>query len=94
MLTQNTPAAYQFPGKDMLVEVVLDLLVGNVDAQLFKGVALEVLKAKDVQQARHQEVIPAQSIATNNERLSQTFTPDPNEMEKRNYLNPWPSSKD
>lgn len=88
MLTQNTPAAYQFPGKDMLVEVVLDLLVGNVDAQLFKGVALEVLKAKDVQQARHQEVIPAQSIAINNERLSQTFTPDPNEMEKRNYLNP------
>ena len=84
VLTQNTPASYQFPGKDVLVEVVLDLLIGNVDTQLFKGVALEVLKAKYVQQACHQVVIPAQSIATNNERLSQTFTPDPNEMEKRN----------
>lgn len=33
----------------MLVEVKLDLLVCDVDAQLFKGVALEVFKSKDVQ---------------------------------------------
>ena len=32
----------------MLVEVVLNLFVGNVDAQLLEGVDLEVLKAKDV----------------------------------------------
>lgn len=33
----------------MLVEVKLDLLVCDVDAQLFKGVPLEVFKSKDVQ---------------------------------------------
>lgn len=45
----------------MLVEVELDLLVGNVDAQLLKGVLLEVLKAKDVQDADVQAlvVVPA-----------------------------------
>ena len=46
----------------MLVEVVLDLFIGDVDAQLLKGVALEVLKAKDVQQARHHSLISAQSV--------------------------------
>lgn len=35
----------------MLVEVELDLLVGDVDAQLLKGVFLEVFKTKDVQDA-------------------------------------------
>lgn len=33
----------------MLVEVKLDLLVCDVDAQLLKRVLLEVLKSKDVQ---------------------------------------------
>lgn len=33
----------------MLVEVKLDLFVGDVDAQLLKRVLLEVLEAKDVQ---------------------------------------------
>lgn len=36
-------------GKDVLVEVKLDLLVGDVDAQLLKRVLLEVLEAEDVQ---------------------------------------------
>ena len=41
----------QLPGKDVLIEVVLDLLVSDVDAQLLKRVGLEVLKPKDVQEA-------------------------------------------
>ena len=36
-------------GKYMLVEVKLDLFISNVDAQLLKGVLLEVFKSKDVQ---------------------------------------------
>lgn len=35
----------------MLVEVKLDLLVGNVDAELLEGVLLEVFKTKYVQDA-------------------------------------------
>ena len=35
--------------EDVLVEVVLESLVGEVDAELFKAVVLVVLKAKDVQ---------------------------------------------
>lgn len=38
-----------FQGKDVLVEVKLDLLIGDVDAQLLKRVLLEVLEAEDVQ---------------------------------------------
>lgn len=38
----------------MLVEVELDLLVGDVDAQLLERVPLEVLKAKNIQDANVQ----------------------------------------
>lgn len=41
----------------MLVEVELNLLIGNVDAQLLKRVLLEVLKAKDVQDADVQALV-------------------------------------
>lgn len=46
-----------FPSENMLVEEVLDLFVGDVDAQLLKGVLLEVLKAEDVQQP-HSYTLP------------------------------------
>lgn len=42
---------YLFPGEYVLVEVELDLLVGDVDAELLEGVLLEILKTKDVQDA-------------------------------------------
>lgn len=35
----------------MLIEVELNLLVGDVDAELLEGVALEVFEAEDVQDA-------------------------------------------
>ena len=35
--------------EDVLVKVVLESLVGEVDAELFKAVVLVVLEAKDVQ---------------------------------------------
>lgn len=37
------------PGKDVLVEVELKLLIGNIDAELLEWVAAEVLEAKDIQ---------------------------------------------
>lgn len=37
--------------KDVLVEVMLKPLVGEVDAELFKAVVLVVFKAKDVEHA-------------------------------------------
>ena len=40
---------YLLPGKDMLVEVVLDLFISDVDAQLFKRVVIKILKPKYVQ---------------------------------------------
>ena len=48
----NNPAllnTHLLKGKDVLVEVKLNLFVGDVDAQLLKRVLLEVLKSKDVQ---------------------------------------------
>ena len=39
-----------FPGEDVLVEVVLQLLVCDVDAELLKRVVLEVLKPENIQQ--------------------------------------------
>ena len=41
----------------MLVEVVLDLLVGDVDADLLERVDREVLEAEDVEQTDHQAVL-------------------------------------
>ena len=40
-----------FPGKDVLIEEELYLLVGDVDAQLLEWIASEILKAEDVQHA-------------------------------------------
>lgn len=40
---------YLLPGEDVLVEVELDLLIGDVDAELLERVPLKVLKAEDVQ---------------------------------------------
>ena len=42
-------ATYLFKLEDVLVEVILQVLVGVVDAELLKAVAPEVLKPKDVQ---------------------------------------------
>jgi hypothetical protein len=39
------------PCEDVLVEVVLDLLVSNIDAQLFKRIPWKIFKPKNVQQA-------------------------------------------
>ena len=39
------------PLEDMLVELLLQALVGQVDAQLLKAVFLEALKAVDIQDA-------------------------------------------
>ena len=37
-----------FPAEDVLIEMVLQLLIGYIDAHLLKAVVVEVLKAKDV----------------------------------------------
>lgn len=42
---------YQFPCKDMLIKVILDLFISNIDQQLFKGVLGKVFKSKDIQQS-------------------------------------------
>lgn len=49
--------AYLFPGKDMLIEVELNLFIGNVDAELFKRIFFEILKAKDIQNSNVQTII-------------------------------------
>ncbi len=41
----------------MLVEVVLEPLVGEVDAELFEAVVLIILKAKDVQDSNGQNLV-------------------------------------
>ena len=39
------------PRKNVLVEVILQLLVGHIDAKLLKAVVLKVLKAENVEDA-------------------------------------------
>jgi len=45
---------YLFPGKHVLVEVILDLFIRDVYTQLFKWVAIKVLKAKYVEDSNSQ----------------------------------------
>ena len=47
---------YLFHGKDLVVEIALQLFVGQVDAKLFEAVPLKVLEAKDVEDS-HVEVV-------------------------------------
>lgn len=59
-LTYRVDAAlclYLFPSKYVLVEVKLNLLIGDVYAELLKRVLFEVLKPKDVQDADVQALV-------------------------------------
>lgn len=47
----------------MLVKVVLEALVGKVDAELFKAVVLIILKAKDVQDSYGQNLMKKRQTA-------------------------------
>lgn len=47
---------YLFKLKNVLVEVVLEPLVGKVDAELFKAVVLVVLEAKDIKNTNGQDL--------------------------------------
>ncbi len=33
----------------MLIEIELQLFIGNIDTQLFKGILLKIFKTKDIQ---------------------------------------------
>jgi len=50
---------YQLPRENLLVEVELDLFVGDVYAQLFKGIPFEIFKAKYVQDSNSVIIISA-----------------------------------
>lgn len=41
----------------MLIEVELNLFIGNVDTELFKRVFFEILKAKDIKNSNVQTII-------------------------------------
>ena len=45
-----------FHGKDLVVEVLLELLVGQVYAELLKTVVFKVLKTKNVQNTYTQDI--------------------------------------
>jgi len=49
-----TPKTNLFPSENVLVEVKLQLFVGNIDAELLKRVLPEVLETKDVQDSNLQ----------------------------------------
>jgi hypothetical protein len=48
---------YHFPGKDMLIKIVLDLFVSNVDQKLFKRVLGKVFKSENVQQSNDEVTV-------------------------------------
>lgn len=48
---------YLFPCKDMLIEVELNLLVGNVDTELFERISFEIFKTKDIKNSNIQSFI-------------------------------------
>ena len=52
----------------MLVEVVLETLIGKVDAELFEAVVLIVLEAKDVQHSNGQDLIMTHSSDSHNNK--------------------------
>lgn len=51
MFSDRFGGRYLFPNEYVLVEVKLNLLIGDVDAELLERVLLEVLKTEDVQDA-------------------------------------------
>ncbi len=48
--------SYLFELEDVLVEVVLQTLVGKVDAELFEAVVLVILKTENVQHSNGQDL--------------------------------------
>ena len=56
--------------EDVLVEVLLQALVGQVDAQLLEGVGQKALEAVDVQDANHTLVLSIPSCAARHGSIS------------------------
>lgn len=48
-----------FPREDVLIEVVLDLLIGNIDAKLLERILGKILKAENVQKTDRQRLFAA-----------------------------------
>lgn len=48
---------YLLKSKNVLIEVVLDLFIGDVDAQLLEGIPLKILEPKDIQDPHVHAVI-------------------------------------
>lgn len=56
-------STYLFPREHVLVEIILNLFICNVNAQLLKGIFFEIFKAKYIQNANAQFItIPAGKI--------------------------------
>lgn len=54
VFVETNSTAYLFQSEDVIVEVILQLLICIVDAELLKAVSLKILKAKNVQNANGQ----------------------------------------
>ena len=61
-------ALYLLALEDMLIKLLLQSLIGKVDAQLLKAVLLEALKAIDIQDANR--VLPLMPLACYSRRFS------------------------
>jgi hypothetical protein len=48
-----------FPREDVLIEVVLDLLIGNIDTKLLERILGKILKAENVQKTDCQRLFAA-----------------------------------
>lgn len=54
VMPQDYKCHLLLPREDVLVEVVLDLFISYIDAQLLKWIPWKVFKPKDVQKAHRQ----------------------------------------
>lgn len=50
----NSTPTYLFPREHVLIEIILNLFICNVNAQLLKGIFFEVFEAKYIQNANAQ----------------------------------------
>lgn len=64
--------SYLFKLEDVLVEVVLETLVGKVDAELFEAVVLIILKPKNVKHSNGQDL----RMTNKNRKKKEIFNPN------------------
>ncbi len=70
---QMKPSSHLFPGKDVLIEVILNLLISDIYTKLLERIPLKILESKNIQNSNSITLISARKLTKYQIKQKQQF---------------------